>query len=114
MSNPFDPDARFFAEHPTRQCHIRVARDGEAAADFQALGPHEARRRRILAWKVPRGQLAAGEIVRLSFLAFGDETIEDDDATLLPLMHDMALKAGEAYGMAAPRLPGALARRGRR
>lgn len=102
--NTLDPDARFFAEHPTRQAHIRSALPHEREAEFQTLGLHDPKRRRIIAWKVPRGQVAAGTIHKIPMLAFADEAIADTDETILPVLHELVLDAAKEYGITLPRL----------
>ena len=85
---PVDADAQFFADHPDRQTHIRNARPGESEAEFRALGAHDVRRRRVLLWKLPDdAPIGAGKIADVPFLAFADEAIADDDATLLPVLN---------------------------
>ena len=97
-----DVDLEFFNAHPDRQTHIRVAFDGENKREFRTLGLHDARRRRILLWRVPPGSAAAvGGVVKIPFLAFSDETIRDDDATLLPILHEIMGDAAAQYGMVA-------------
>lgn len=95
-------DKRFFQDHPDRKAHIRLLFQGEAAGEFFSLGDHNRARRRILLWRVPKNnpfRHRLGEpILKIPFLAFSDETIEDDDAILLPLidqiMRDAAVKQG--------------------
>jgi hypothetical protein len=93
----------FFASFPKRQCHLREPHPGEQDEHFMTLGFHPVDRRRILAWKVPRGSaFGAGRILRIPFLQFSDETISDDDRVLLPLLHQIMMGAAEEYGMQAP------------
>jgi hypothetical protein len=100
-----DEDVQFFLEHPKRQLHIRKARPGERAEDFATLGFHLAERRRIIAWKVPQGaRIGAGEILHIPFLQFADETIEDTDAFLLPILHQIALDGAREHGMQIPKM----------
>lgn len=95
-----DVDLEFFNDHRDRQTHIRTAFDRENQKEFRSLGFHDARRRRILMWRVPEGSAAmAGGIVKIPFLAFADEEIRDDDATLLPILHDVMGEAAAAYRM---------------
>lgn len=95
-----DVDLEFFNDHRDRQTHIRTAFDRENQKEFRELGFHDARRRRILMWRVPEGSAAAvGGIVKIPFLAFADEEIRDDDATLLPILHEVMGQAAADYGM---------------
>jgi hypothetical protein len=96
-----DQDAQFFAQHPDRRAHIRTP-DGprpvtdvqravrylsECELEFRSLGPHDKSRRRIIAWWTeashPTHPLT---IIKVPFLAFADETIEDRDDVLLPIL----------------------------
>lgn len=95
-----DPDAQFFAEHPDRQFRIRLpARElfkdrqrsvrylGECELEFRHLGPHDARRRRIIIYRVPSNHPThANHLMKIPILAYGDETISDDDSTLRVLV----------------------------
>ena len=86
-------DRHFFAAHPDRQAHIRLPYANECAGEFWHLGEHNKARRRILLWRVPRDNphYDAGRqpLLKIPFLAFADETIEDTDAVLLPLIHEI-------------------------
>lgn len=88
-----DDDRIWFDQFPRRQARIRNPMRGERAEEFATLGPHAAHRRRILVWRVPvgnymRGMLPDG-LMRIPFLAFADETIENEDRVLLPLLHEI-------------------------
>ena len=110
-----DPDAVFFAQHKDRQAHIRVPGkvleiDKQRAAnyvdecrgEFWSLGPHDKSRRRILLWKVPATNpmydKKKPQILKIPFLAYADETIEDTDAVLLPIIHELMEGAKARYG----------------
>lgn len=98
-----DEDALFFKAHPKRECHIRKPRPMEKNDEFMSLGFHDAQRRRIIAWKVPKGSaFGAGRIVAIPFLMFADEEIADDDRALLPLLHQVMLQSAKEHGMALP------------
>jgi len=92
-----DPDAEFFTFHPDRRAHIRKPRGAECEREFRSLGDHLASRRRILLWRVPEGNPAYDPIrrplLKIPFLAFADETIEDTDEILLPIIHDIMQQA---------------------
>jgi hypothetical protein len=103
-----DIDAQFFTQHPDRQARIRLPggpapyRDkqrsvhllSESELQFRSLGPHDKSRRRILVWRVPadRGE-HANSLMKIPFLAFADETIEDRDDVLLPILHEIMKQA---------------------
>ena len=99
------PDEQFFAAHPDRQCHIRVARPGESEREFRALGPHAVLRRRVLLWKIPADSpIAGGKIADVPFLAAGDESVEDSDAVLMPILAEFMGNARAADMQAHPEL----------
>lgn len=83
-------DKQFFLQHPDRQAHIRLPYQGELSGEFWSLGDHNRARRRILLWKVPRDnpywQKLQEPILKVPFLAYSDETLEDRDDVLLPLI----------------------------
>jgi hypothetical protein len=110
-----DPDAQFFKDHPDRQARIRLPgvelkKDkqrsvrylSECEIEFRSLGPHAAYRRRILLWKVPATNpmydKKKPQILKIPFLAYADETIEDTDAVLLPIIHELMEGAKARYG----------------
>ncbi len=106
-----DPDQQFFVDHPDRQAHIRLpipkrvldkrsramVPEDECAGEFFHIGPHEKKRRRILIWRVPANNPwydpKKQPLLKIPFLAFADETIEDSDATLLPIIHTIMEEA---------------------
>ena len=97
-----DQDAQFFTDHPDRSYRIRLPEPKECSGEFWSLGDHESSRRRIICWKVPRGNPAFGtfgKILKVPFLAFADETIEDDDATLKPIMDQIMRGAAIKHGV---------------
>ena len=94
-----DSDAQFFTDHPDRRARIRLPggpaphRDQQRAVryleedelQFRSLGPHDKSRRRIIAYRTPSDHPThPNHILRIPILLFSDETISDDDATLLP------------------------------
>lgn len=110
-----DADAQFFTDHPDRRARIRLPRKirainpqravrvaDECAGEFWSLGPHDASRRRILVWRVPSDSphydAKRRPLLVIPFLAFADETIQDNDATLLPIIHEIMQDAAKKYG----------------
>lgn len=94
-----DPDARFFVDHPDRKAHIRnpgkvPMRDRQRAVhlvdecelEFRQLGSHNKDRRRIILFKTDHPDYL-NRILKIPFIAFADETIEDRDDILLPILH---------------------------
>ena len=90
-------DRHFFAQHPDRQARIRLPYADECKGEFWSLGEHNRARRRILLWRVPEHHPAydpkEAKILRIPFLLFSDETVEDTDAVLLPVIHKIMLDA---------------------
>ena len=100
-----DPDEQFFHDHSDRELHIRKAGKGEKNGEFWSLGPHDPERRRIIAWKVPeRHHIGAGQILRIPFLQFADETIEDTDDYLRPVLHQIMMDAAQEHGIQPPKM----------
>lgn len=110
MIHSIDADEQFFLAHPDRQAHIRLPRllptidksravrmVDECQGEFWSLGEHDKKRRRILLWRVPsdRWKLIPNHdgktqpIMKVPFLAYSDETIEDTDAVLLPILEEI-------------------------
>jgi len=90
-------DKNFFKDHPDRKAHIRLPYEQECAGEFWSLGDHEKDRRRVILWRVPPGNPAFDParpvICKLGMLAYSDETIEDDDGTLLPIVEELMQEA---------------------
>jgi hypothetical protein len=98
---PAAVDVAFFEQHPKRMFHIRVACRHEYETEFRSLGPHERSRRRVIVARAS-GMMAKAMGVRLMpipFLAFADETIEDDDATLRPIYDEIMRAARLEHGL---------------
>ena len=93
-------DQNFFSQHPDRKAHIRLPHAKECEGEFWSLGEHNRTRRRILLCRVMADGtfIPDNKIMKIPFLAFADETIEDEDHILLPIiqeiMEDAALKGG--------------------
>lgn len=84
-------DKAFFTAHPERKAHIRLPYKGEAEGEFWQLGEHNRARRRILLCRCDAigNPLPNGQIAKLPFLAFADESIEDTDEVLLPIIDEI-------------------------
>jgi hypothetical protein len=103
-----DLDAQFFADHPDRKAHIRAPRRqiyvdkqratrfmDECEMEFRSLGDHDRDRRRILLCRtdakgLPMSYQGKQAIFKLPMLLFSDETIEDRDDVLLPIIFELA------------------------
>ena len=81
-------DEAFFRQHRDRKAHIRNAVKGENEGEFRTLGPHDRNRRRILLCRADFSGnfLPDNKVLKIPFLAFADETIEDRDDVLLPII----------------------------
>ena len=90
-------DKAFFAQFPDRKAHIRLPYHDECKGEFWSLGEHEKKRRRILLCRCDHNglPLPEGRIFKIPFLAFADETIEDSDEVLLPIVQEIMLNARE-------------------
>src|ERR1700743_1073482 len=105
-----DIDAQFFQQHSDRQARIRLPlkvlhKDSQRAVryldeeklPFRSLGSHDPRRRRIIAFRTPADHPThPNAILKIPFLAFADETIADDDRTLLPILAEIMVEAARA------------------
>jgi hypothetical protein len=111
-----DPDSQFFNDHPLRRAHIRkpmlvlgrskqrsVGFVDENETEFRSMGEHDRTRRRILLYKVPTDNLFYDpdrpQILKIPFLLFADETVEDRDDILLPLIHNLMMEEGKMQGL---------------
>ena len=66
----------------------------EEELPFRSLGPHDPKRRRIIALRLPADHPShPNHIMKIPFLAFADESISDDDATLLPIIQRIMMDA---------------------
>jgi hypothetical protein len=100
-------DTQFFQQFPDRQARIRLPgrqlhRDQQRAVRyldeqelaFRQLGPHDVKRRRIIVVRVPADHPEyPNHLMQIPFLLFADETIADDDQTLLPIVNEIMLEA---------------------
>ena len=58
------------------------------------MGPHNESRRRIIVYKTPANHPShPNHLLKIPLLAFADETIADDDRTLLEIVHKLMLQA---------------------
>ena len=95
-----DTDELWFEQHPDRKAMIRAAGAHEKQAEFNSLGLHDAKRRRIICLKAWNRDVrrAVGPVMRIPFLQFADESIENSDEVLLPVVHEIMM--GQAPGAA--------------
>jgi hypothetical protein len=103
-------DEQFFTAFPDRRCRIRpperqlnvdkqraVRYLDENELEFRSLGPHDKNRRRIIVWRVPEGNPyydpARRKLLKVPFLLFADESVEDNDEILMPILHGIMEQA---------------------
>lgn len=104
-------DEQFFQQYKDRQTRIRLpdgprpVRDKQRAVrylsecelEFRSLGPHNKSRRRIIAFRTSSNHaMHPNAILKIPFLAFSDETIEDRDDVLLPILAEITVEAARA------------------
>jgi len=107
-------DEEFFTVFPDRHYRIRkpdkaLVKDKQRAVryldemelEFRSLGPHDQNRRRIIVWRVPEGNPhydpRRRKLLAVPMLLFGDESIEDSDAILGPILHEIMTQARASY-----------------
>ena len=90
-------DKMFFENHKERNAHIRLPFQGESAGEFWQLGDHQRTRRRILIWRVPKDSPyyhpVKQPILKIPFLVFENETVDDSDEVLLPIIDTIMREA---------------------
>jgi hypothetical protein len=85
-------DEVFFKTHPRRFFRIRDPRDDrEFSREFSTLGDHQIDRRAVIVVRTFTG------IIHIPFLKFADESIEDSDAVLKPIVDEMMGEARDKY-----------------
>jgi hypothetical protein len=107
-------DEEFFATYHDRQARIRepvkelvkdkqraVRFEDECDQEFRSLGDHNKDRRRILVWRVPADNPwydpRKPPLLKIPMLLFSDETVEDNDMTLLPMIHEIMTDKAHEY-----------------
>jgi len=102
-------DIQFFKDHPDRKARIRLPQKqthidqqravrylDEQELAFRQLGPHDVKRRRIIVYRVPADHPEyANHLMQIPFLLFADETVEDRDDVLLPVVHQLMMEAAQ-------------------
>ena len=103
-------DQQFFTQHPDRKYRIRlpvkqtvVDRQrsahvvDECELEFMSLGPHKHDRRRIILVRADhRGNLLPeNRVLKIPFLLFADETVEDRDDILGPIVFELMVERSD-------------------
>lgn len=111
-----DPDGQWFTDHKDRLAHIRLPvkvlfTDKQRAThyvdecedEFRSLGDHKKDRRRIILWCIPKDSpfynAKKPGILKIPFLLFADETVEDTDTILLPIVNEIMCAKAQEYGL---------------
>ena len=94
-------DRVFFKEHTDRKLRIREPIGVEYQREFRGFGMHEENRRRVIVSRVAPSMAKRHNIdfMRIPFLLFADETVEDTDEVLRPILDQIMREAAEGYGM---------------
>jgi len=93
-------DRAFFGEHRDRKYRIRPPAGDEYLREFRGFGMHDETRRRVIVFRLPSGMAKRHNVDfgRVPFLLFADETVEDTDEILRPILHEIMQNAAAAYG----------------
>lgn len=88
-------DRIFFEEHPDRKLRIREPIETEYQVEFRQFGLHELHRRRIIVSRIPAAMAKRHNVdfMRIPFLLFADETVEDRDDILAPILAEIMINA---------------------
>lgn len=81
------------AKTPHRDGQRAVRFLSENELEFRSLGPHDVKRRRVIAYRLPADHpVAPNHIIKIPFLAFADEEIADRDDVLLPIVQGLMVQ----------------------
>ena len=93
-------DTWWFKDRPRRQARIRTPGVTEFLTAWQMLGDHDASRRRVLVWRVPRDnpyrKLVPDGFIRVPFICRSDESFADDDSVTLRVLDELMRDAQAA------------------
>lgn len=94
-------DRVWFKERPTRRLRLREPVGEEYRNEFRSLGMHEEHRRRIIVSRIAAGLAKRHNVdfMRIPFLLYADETVEDTDEVLGPILAEIMGDAAAGYGM---------------
>lgn len=81
-------DRTFFTSHRDRKLRIREPIGEECRREFVQFGQHAEHRRRVIVSRIPAGMMKRHNVdfMRIPFLLFADETVEDRDDILAPIL----------------------------
>lgn len=94
-------DQVFFREHRDRRLRIRAPIGEEYLTEFRGFGMHDKNRRRVIVSRLPVSMARRHmvDFMRIPFLLFADETVEDRDDILAPILDRIMREAASGYGM---------------
>lgn len=94
-------DRLFFLEHADRKRRIRLPVGEEYRNEFRQFGWHDEGRRRVIVARIAAGLSKRHNVdfIRIPFLLFSDETVEDRDDVLAPFLDEIMRDAQDGYGM---------------
>ena len=89
------------ARRAGRKAAMRTDRKPVERREFRGFGMHDETRRRVIVSRVAAGMARRHNIdfMRIPFLLFADETVEDTDEVLAPILDTIMREAAEGYGM---------------
>jgi hypothetical protein len=88
-------DVIWFKQRQRRKARIRRPAAGEFDAAWRWLGDHDATRRHVVVAQCPRTPATPDGLMRVPFLAHGDETIEDSDEIGLRILDEIMKEAAK-------------------
>lgn len=94
-------DRVWFKERPARKLRIREPIEGEYLVEFRGMGMHDETRRRVIVARIPAGvaKRYMVDFMRIPFLLFADETVEDTDEILRPILDEIMRNAAKEQGL---------------
>ena len=94
-------DMAFFKQHRTRRYRLREPIGDEYVREFCQFGMHSESRRRVIVARISANQARRHNIdfMRIPFLLFADESVEDTDAVIGPVLSEIMGNAAAGYGM---------------
>ena len=94
-------DRAFFGQHKDRKFRLREPFPGEYTVEFRQFGMHNEDRRRIIVARIAANMARRHNLdyMRIPFLLFADETVEDTDEVLAPILDKIMRDAAAGMGM---------------
>ena len=92
---PVNDDVIWFKQRQRRQARIRRPAGTEFSLSFEMLGMHDDTRRHVVVARCPKTAYTPRGLMRVPFLANGDETIEDSDEVALRILDELMKAAAK-------------------